>query len=414
VGQFVGRLQLIDEDEGANAEVEFVEIEEGVQNEELLFSIGADGNLTTNRVLTQGGASTLTPVTIVRDKGEPANTVKCSVVVRLFDFEHIVALTLANPYESVIDKIDLLEVVLGDILGDKDIADLYVVEVVAINETHSRVEIYAVNANNEFISAAELKSYVEAVRSDERLVRLGFDITEVEVASEEPEIIRKIPDWAVGVIVVLNSVIIIFILLLVLGVIWKRYSRLRERETQRMLNKRTGLRDFDSVADSLNEGERIETGGVVDPGRGALVYKKTTQVETVELPERGTGAQKKIKKVTSETSWLGKPEKESDTMGLVDEEEQWHDEEVEQNPLYSTKEYVSDFSNPLYSRRLSGVEGPDDTELHSRSSRASGGSGKDGGRAARGRPPSSQDTGGREYVDYLSEQPDLGKADTLF
>ena len=43
-------------------------------------------------------------------------------------------MTLANSYESIIGKIDLLEVVLTDILGD-DIADLYVVEVIAINET---------------------------------------------------------------------------------------------------------------------------------------------------------------------------------------------------------------------------------------------------------------------------------------
>lgn len=123
---------------------------------------------------------------------------------------------------------------------------------------------------------------------------------------------------------------------------------------------------------------------------------------------------KKIKKVTSETSWIGKPERESDKSALLDEvdAEAWHDEEVEQNPLYSTKDYVSDFSNPLYARRLSGAEG-EVTEQLSRSSRASGGSGKDGGRAARGRP-TSQDAGGKEYVDYLSEQPGLGKADTLF
>ena len=160
------------------------------------------------------------------------------------------------------------------------------------------------------------------------------------------------------------------------------------------------------------EGERIEMGGVVDPERGALIYKKTTQVETLQQPVGTDFQHKKIKKVTSETSWLGKGEKETDKTGLVDaEQDEWHDEEVELNPLYSTNEYVTDFSNPLYNRRISGVEGHE-TELQSRSSRASGGSGKDG-RAARGRP-SPQDTGGREYVDYLSEQPGLGKADTLF
>ena len=42
-------VQLTDADEGVNAEVEFVEIVEGIQNEELLFGIGPDGNLTTSR-----------------------------------------------------------------------------------------------------------------------------------------------------------------------------------------------------------------------------------------------------------------------------------------------------------------------------------------------------------------------------
>lgn len=156
-------------------------------------------------------------------------------------------------------------------------------------------------------------------------------------------------------------------------------------------------------------------GGVVDSERGALVYKKKTEVETVEMQEGTEFTRKKIKKVTSETSWIGKPERESDKSGLLEEEELevWHDEEVERNPLYSTKDYVTDFSNPLYARRISGAVEGEGIEQQSRSSRASGGSGKDGGRAARGRP-TSQDTGGKEYVDYLSEQPGLGKADTLF
>jgi hypothetical protein len=87
------------------------------------------------------------------------------------------------------------------------------------------VEVYAINPNNEFISAADLQSRIESVMDDERLNRFGFDIVSVEVGSEEPEILRKIPVWAVVVIAVLNSVIIILVLLLVVGVIWKRYSR---------------------------------------------------------------------------------------------------------------------------------------------------------------------------------------------
>ena len=42
---------MTDADEGVNAEIEFVEIKEGLQNEELLFSIGQDGTLTTSRYI---------------------------------------------------------------------------------------------------------------------------------------------------------------------------------------------------------------------------------------------------------------------------------------------------------------------------------------------------------------------------
>lgn len=104
-------------------------------------------------------------------------------------------------------------------------------------------------------------------------------------------------------------------------------------------------------------GEQIEMGGIVDPERGALIYRKTTQVETVE-PEVGSDfTTKKIKTVTSESSWLGQG-KPPEKVPLVDQEvKPWHDEEVESNPLYSSFDYVSDFHNPLYTNRQSAAEG---------------------------------------------------------
>ena len=38
------------------------------------------------------------------------------------------------------------------------------------------MEVYAINPNNEFISAADLQSRIESVMDDERLNRFGFDI----------------------------------------------------------------------------------------------------------------------------------------------------------------------------------------------------------------------------------------------
>ena len=162
-------------------------------------------------------------------------------------------------------------------------------------------------------------------------------------------------------------------------------------------------------------GEQIEMGGIVDPERGALIYRKTTEVETVE-PEIGSEfSHKKITKVTSETSWIGKA-KETDKQALVKETEEeeavkpWHDEEVETNPLYSTSDYVSDFQNPIYTNRQSMTEEEpvmQVTEMSDVIPLVSGG--KRGSRGHRG----SSDTG-QEYIDYLSAEPGQDNVDTLF
>ena len=75
------------------------------------------------------------PDVIVRDKGDPTHTVECRVIVRLFDTDHVVELILANSYESLIDKVEVFEAILGDILKDKNVADFYVVDIVRINKT---------------------------------------------------------------------------------------------------------------------------------------------------------------------------------------------------------------------------------------------------------------------------------------
>ena len=163
----------------------------------------------------------------------------------------------------------------------------------------------------------------------------------------------------------------------------------------------------------------MELGGIIDPERGALIYRKTTQVETVENETGSEFSKKKIKKVTSETSWLGQGKGKGDKEPLVKGDHEikpYQDEEIEQNPLYSTDDYVSDFNNPLYSNRLSSAEGAaiaasgsfdtTDTGLLMESS-------KEKSRAARGRPGSGDR--GQEYLDYLSAQPGVDdQVDTLF
>ena len=100
------------------------------------------------------------------------------------------------------------------------------------------------------------------------------------------------------------------------------------------------------------EGEHIEMGGIIDAEKGALLYRRTTNVKTVETDGDDVFQKKKIIQVTDETGWLGedettinqkaieKPVKEPEKdAGLIEQE----------NPLYSDKEYDVGFNNPMYS-----------------------------------------------------------------
>lgn len=170
-------------------------------------------------------------------------------------------------------------------------------------------------------------------------------------------------------------------------------------------------------------GEQIEMGGIVDPERGALIYRKTTKVETIEPEDGSEFMVKKIKKVTSESTWLGQgKEPEKTQPPEQDEVKPWHDDELESNPLYSTSDYASDFQNPLYTNRQSTAEGnwalsssvaaeetSDTVQLVPMS--------KEKSRASRGRPGSDESgdgSGGQGYMDYLAAQPGLDTVDTLF
>lgn len=165
------------------------------------------------------------------------------------------------------------------------------------------------------------------------------------------------------------------------------------------------------------EGERIEMGGIIDPGKGALLYRKTTET-SLQSTEGSEYQRKRVRKITDETKWISSSQKQP----LIPVEEDieiqpWHDEEVEQNPLYSSSDYVSDFNNPLYFRQMAATEaeaiaasesfGMDDRDTTPLAPKE-----KERGRAARGRP--GPEDHGREYMEYLSTTPGLGTVDTLF
>ena len=109
--------------------------------------------------------------------------------------------------------------------------------------------------------------------------------------------------------------------------------------------------------------ESVTVGGVFDPDKGALIFREEVE-ETVITPEEGSEFQtKKITRVTSETRRLGMaqkpPPKATARQPLLEKgAKSWSDEtsQVEANPLYSSNDYVTDFSNPLYSNRQSAAE----------------------------------------------------------
>ena len=111
----------------------------------------------------------------------------------------------------------------------------------------------------------------------------------------------------------------------------------------------------------------MTVGGVFHPDMGALVYREEIE-ETVITPEEGSEFQtKKIKRVTSETRRLGEApqllKKKGQKQPLIEaidggQPKAWSNEtsQVEANPLYSSSDYVTDFSNPLYTNRQSVAE----------------------------------------------------------
>ena len=99
------------------------------------------------------------------------------------------------------------------------------------------------------------------------------------------------------------------------------------------------------------EGEHIEMGGIIDAEKGALLYRRTTNVKTVETDGDDMFQKKKIIQVTDETGWLGE-----DETTINQKEIEKHVKEPEKdaglieqgNPLYSDQEYDVGFNNPMY------------------------------------------------------------------
>ena len=88
--------------------------------------------------------------------------------------------------------------------------------------------VYALQ-NDEFLEPIELQELIESKQAD-IIALLGYDIlsTESNKPTERPVMIRvtrSIPGWAIALIIIVNSVIVISLLLIVLAILWRRYTR---------------------------------------------------------------------------------------------------------------------------------------------------------------------------------------------
>lgn len=88
--------------------------------------------------------------------------------------------------------------------------------------------IYA-EEGDKFVEPNELRQRIMS-KQMEIAARLGYNILSVEsnrptVPPVQTTVSRSVPDWAIALIVIVNSVIIISLLLIVLAMLWRRYTR---------------------------------------------------------------------------------------------------------------------------------------------------------------------------------------------
>jgi len=170
-----------------------------------------------------GAEAVLRPQINVHDSGPGPNTATCEIEIRIFNPE-VTADVLLLGNASIFDA-DLFEEVIGDILD----LDAVITQIDQINSTHFTVQMFG-EQGGVLVSVAAIVGPLSNLSAADtiRLRDLGFEIQNVisNAPTEVPTMLtRVIPVWAVAVIVVINSVIVISALLIIVGILWKRYSR---------------------------------------------------------------------------------------------------------------------------------------------------------------------------------------------
>jgi CBS domain containing-hemolysin-like protein len=164
----------------------------------------------------------------VADEGIPPNTQTCDLTIILFDFEDTVTTQI------IVNSGNLNRNTLADVLSSILGVDVDVVRSNQVNGTFFAVDFIGRDGLN-LLSSEELERRILTLLADMNqvaaLLTAGYTIVDVmsnaPMTTTTPEAVptRPIPAWAVAVIVVLNSVIIITVLLVILCITLRRYKR---------------------------------------------------------------------------------------------------------------------------------------------------------------------------------------------
>ena len=154
----------------------------------------------------------------VSDSGTPSLENECELLVRVYQITWTVNVTVRGDANTNVT----LERLLEDFLA----LNIIITGIVPINSTHYGVQVYGKN-NTIVVGPEMLVARIGNLTQEQKdlLEQAGISITGV-VSNVPPELpsripTPRIPEWAVAVIVVLNSVIIIAVLLIILFLLLK-------------------------------------------------------------------------------------------------------------------------------------------------------------------------------------------------
>lgn len=172
-------------------------------------------------------AEILRPRVIVSDRGESPNSATCELRIDLFIFEDTATATLEGNVNFF--NLEDVEKRIGEVLN----IEIDFVNARQLNSTHFEIDFFGRDDNDNLILADKLvEMFISLSDQDKGLLEAaGIFIKRVTSNAPQPTPTspavptRPIPTWAVAVIVVMNSVIIIGVLLIILGIIWRRYKR---------------------------------------------------------------------------------------------------------------------------------------------------------------------------------------------